>query len=206
MLLTEDDFATVERVNRNKERLIAFVGENHLEAVLVFVLLYVATAFFLPGALALTVAGGMLFGTWRTALYADLGATAGAVLAFLAARFVIGEWVQERFGEQLKRFNHEVSQRGHNYLLVLRILPVVPFFAVNYGAGLTRVPLSTFLWTTSVGMLPGALIYGFIGEQLRYVNEPADVFSGKIVLALGLLSLFALFPVLAHHLKGRKGD
>jgi len=203
-IMLQGDFLTLEQVKEQKEHLLCFIEAHYIQAVLCFICLYVSTAFFLPGALALTVAGGMMFGTVATAVYANIGATSGAVLAFLAARFVIGGWVQERFKQQLQRFNKEISQRGHNYLLVLRILPLAPFFVVNYCAGMTRVPLRTFVWTTSVGMLPGALIYAYIGEQLGYLDEPADVLSWKILLALVLLSFFALLPVLLHHLQSSR--
>lgn len=200
----QDDHLTIHNVKEHKEQLLTFIRNHYIQAVLSFIGLYIGTAFFLPGALALTVAGGMMFGTVWTAIYANIGATAGAVLAFLAARFVIGGWLQDRYREPLRRFNREMSQHGHNYLLILRILPLAPFFAVNYCAGLTRIPLKTFVWTTSLGMLPGSLIYAFIGEQLRYFNVMADLFSWKIMLALLLLALFALLPAVLHHIQASR--
>ena len=200
-----EEIPTLQHVKQHKEHLLLLIKTHYLQAVISFICLYFATAFFLPGALALTVAGGLMFGTVSAALYANLGATTGAVAAFIAARFVLGHWVQERFREQLDWFNKELSHRGHNYLLVLRILPIAPFCVINYCAGITRIPLRTFVWTTSVGMLPGSLIYAFIGEQLRYVEAPADLLSGKVILAFSLLALFALVPVIQHHLPSKKG-
>ncbi|HBG05539.1 MAG TPA: TVP38/TMEM64 family protein [Geobacter sp.] len=196
-----DDYLTIDRVKEHKEQLLAFIGSHYIQAVLSFMGLFIGTALFLPGALALTVAGGMMFGMVPTAIYANIAATTGAVLAFLAARFVVGGWVQERFKDQLRRFNEELSHRGHNYLLILRILPIAPFLVINYCAGLTKIQLKTFVWTTSLGMLPGSLIYAFIGEQLRYVDAASDLFSWKIMLALLLLALFAVLPVILHHLQ-----
>jgi len=202
--LLKDQVLSVHHVKQHREQLLQLIKTHYLQAVISFICLYFATALFLPGALALTVAGGMMFGTMPAALYANVGATTGAVAAFMAARFLMGHWVQERFKKQLDRFNKEMSHHGHNYLLILRILPIAPFFVVNYCAGITRIPLKTFVWTTSVGMLPGALIYAFIGEQLRYVAAPEDLLSGKIMLALALLALFALVPVILHHLPSLK--
>jgi uncharacterized membrane protein YdjX (TVP38/TMEM64 family) len=203
-LLLQDDLLSIHHVKEHREQLLLFIRNHHVEAILSFIGLYIGTAFFLPGALALTVAGGMMFGTIQTVIYANLAATTGAALAFITARFVIGGWLQGRFPERLDRFNAEISQHGQHYLLVLRILPVAPFFVVNYCAGITKIPLKTFVWTTSIGMIPGSLIYAFIGEQLRGVNASADLFSWKILLALVLLALFALLPVLLHHLPGWK--
>lgn len=203
-VMLQGDFLTIEQVKEHKEQLLSFIRSHYIEAALSFICLYIATAFFLPGALALTIAGGMMFGTVATVIYANIGATTGAVLAFLAARFVIGGWVQERFKGQLHRFNRQMSQHGHNYLLILRILPIAPFFIINYCAGMTKLPLKTFVWTTLLGMLPGSVIYAYIGEQLRYLNEPSDVFSWKIMLSLLLLSLFALLPVILHNLQASR--
>ena len=197
--LLQADYLDVHFVKQHKDQLLSFIGAHYIQAVLCFVFLYICTAFFLPGALALTVAGGMLFGTLPAVIYVNMGATIGAVLAFMAARFVIGDWVQKRFQDQLHRFNWELSQHGHNYLLILRILPIAPFMLVNYCAGITKIPLSTFTWTTAVGVIPGSLIYAFVGEQLRNVHAPADLFSWKIMLALLLLALFALLPVILRH-------
>lgn len=201
-IMLPEDVLSVAQVKERKEQLLFFIESHYIQAVISFICLFVGTALFLPGALALTIAGGMMFGTVSTAIYANIGATAGAILAFLAARFVLGAWVQERLQEPLRRFNEELSRHGRNYLLVLRILPLAPFFVVNYCAGLTKIPLKTFVWTTSLGMLPGALIYAYIGDQLRHVNVLADLFSWKIITAFLLLALFALLPVLVHH--GRK--
>lgn len=202
--LIKDEYLDIHRLNEHKVNLLAFIDRHYLEAVLSFIGIYVGTALFLPGALVLTLAGGMMFGVLPTVLYVNVGATAGAIIAFAISRFVIGSWFQERFKEDLQRFNSEISRHGKNYLITLRLLPIAPFFIVNYCAGLTRIPLGTFIWTTSVGMIPGSLIYAFVGSQLRVLNAPADLFSWKIMLALLLLSLFALLPVLLHHLTVRR--
>ncbi|GFO58244.1 TVP38/TMEM64 family protein [Geomonas silvestris] len=185
-------------LKEHRELLLGFIEENYLEAVLCFVGLYLATALFLPGALVLTLTGGMLFGL-PAVLYVNLGATSGAVLAFLAARYLVRDWVQRRFREPLARLNRELAERGGSYLLTLRILPVLPFFAVNYCAGISRIPLRTFIWTTSLGILPGSCIYTYLGTQLRRVNEVRDLVSGRILAGLGMLALLALAPVLRHH-------
>lgn len=197
------DFLDFHHLNRHKEQLIAFVAGHYLEAVFAFIALYIGTALFLPGALLLTLAGGMMFGTLPTVVYANVGATTGAVLAFLCGRKLFGEWIQEHFQRELRRLNDELSRHGMNYLLVLRFLPIAPFFVINYCAGITRIPLRTFLWTTSLGIIPGSFAYAFLGHQLRKVKAVADLFSWKIMIALLILSLLALLPVVLHHLPDR---
>lgn len=198
------DQLTIEQVKRHREQLLVLIESHYALSVLSFVALYLSTALFLPGALALTVAGGMLFGLLPALLYVNVGATAGAVLAFLAARYLLGHWVQERYRDHLGQLNSELERHGSNYLLMLRMLPVLPFFAVNYCAGISKIPLGTFVWTTSVGIVPGSLVYAYIGIQLRYVNAAHDLFSMKIVLGFAGLALLAIAPAVQHHFSARK--
>jgi uncharacterized membrane protein YdjX (TVP38/TMEM64 family) len=195
---------SIGQIKDHKEQLLDFIRAHYLLAVVSFIGLYLSTALFLPGALALSVAGGLMFGTVPAALYINIGATSGAVLAFLAARLFASDWIQNRFTVQLNRFNSEMERHGHNYLLMLRLLPLLPFFAVNYCAGISKIPLRTFVWTTSIGIIPGSLIHAYIGSKLRSVNAARDLFSWKIMLALGLISLVALLPVIQHHMLDRK--
>jgi uncharacterized membrane protein YdjX (TVP38/TMEM64 family) len=198
--LSVEQYLNIEDIKTHRAQLLLFIRAHYLQAVISFICLFICSALFLPGALALTVAGGMLFGTVPATIYANIGATAGAVLAFLIARSALAGSIQQRFKAELRRFNAELSRHGANYLLVLRMLPIAPFFVINYCAGITKIPLRTFIWTTSLGMLPGALIHAFIGHQLRQVNAASDIFSWKILLALLLLAVFALLPVMRHHL------
>uniref|UniRef100_C6E542 TVP38/TMEM64 family membrane protein n=1 Tax=Geobacter sp. (strain M21) TaxID=443144 RepID=C6E542_GEOSM len=197
--LLEDEALSLRHLGEHRDYLLQMVHRHYLKAVLLFVALFFMTAFFLPGALALTLAGGMLFGTFPATLYVTIAGTAGAMAAFEAGRFLLGHWVQRHFSEQLSRFNQEMSHHGPHYLLVLRLLPIAPFCVINYGAAMTRIPLKTFAWTTAAGMLPGSAIYAFTGAQLRQVHEASDLWSGKSMLAVGLLALSALVPVILHH-------
>lgn len=198
------DYLTFDSIQRNQTALLEFIDRHYAKAVLLYILIYVATGLFLPGALILTISGGMLFGTLPAVMYANTGATCGSILAFMLSRHALGHYIQRRFAIQLERFNQELSRHGPHYLLVLRILPIVPFFVVNYGAGLTRIPFVSFVWTTSIGMLPGSLIYSYFGSKLARISEAEGLFSWEILLALVLLSLFALLPVAVHHLGIRK--
>jgi uncharacterized membrane protein YdjX (TVP38/TMEM64 family) len=207
MFLVKGDYLSLEYIKTHRLEFFNFIQGHYIPAVILFIVLYLMTALFLPGALALTVAGGMLFGALPAMVYVNIGATAGAIVAFQAARFLLGGWMQEHFKNQLDRFNREMERHGPHYMLVLRVLPIIPFFVVNYCAGLTRIPLKTFVWTTSLGMLPGSFIYAYAGQQLRHVNQAQDLFSWKILMALSLLAVFALLPVLYYHLTaGSEGD
>jgi uncharacterized membrane protein YdjX (TVP38/TMEM64 family) len=202
--LLRDSLPSVEQLQAHKVQLLGFIRAHYLQAVFAFIGLYLCTGLFLPGALALSVAGGLMFGTLPAALYLNLGATLGSVLAFLAARFILSDWIQDRFQKQLDRFNQEMERHGPNFLLTLRILPLLPFFVVNYCAGITRIPLRTFVWTTSLGILPGSLIHAYIGHELRHAKAVQDLLSWKILLALLMVALVAMVPVIRHHLQDRR--
>jgi uncharacterized membrane protein YdjX (TVP38/TMEM64 family) len=160
-----------------------------------FIAVYVlATALSVPGAVILTLAGGFLFGPATSVIYIDIGATAGAACAFLSARYLLGNRLQQKYGGQLAKFNSEMDRNGASYLLTLRLIPVFPFFLINFLAGLTKVPLRTFLWTTSLGIIPGTAVFAFAGQQLGSIDSLADILSKKVIAAFAALGLFTLAP------------
>ena len=187
-----DHLLSLETFRQYRDQLLAFTAQHYLPTVAIFVLIYIAAvALSIPGATILTLTAGFLFG-FIGVIYVNIGASAGAVLAFLAARYLIGDWVQRRYGEKLASFNKEIAENGYNYLLTLRFIPLFPFFLINIFAGLTRVPLTVFAWTTMVGILPGSFIYIYTGRQLGIIG---DILSWQIILAFVLLGLLVLSPV-----------
>jgi uncharacterized membrane protein YdjX (TVP38/TMEM64 family) len=191
------DLLTVENIQKNRDALLVYVRDNGIFSVAVYILLYAAAiAVNLPGGAVLTLAGGFLFGTLPAVLYVNVGATAGAVLAFLSARYLLGDRLQERYRDRLAKFNDEMDRNGTRYLLTLRLIPVFPFFVVNFLAGLTRVPLADFAWTTSLGIIPATAVFAYAGHQLEHVHSVSDIFTGKVLFAFLLLAAFTLAPVI----------
>ena len=171
-------------------------SEHYLASVTIFIAVYiVAAALSIPGATLLTLTAGFLFGFFGV-IYVNIGATAGAILAFLTARYLIGDWIQKRYTERLASFNKEIAANGPHYLLTLRLIPLFPFLLVNVFAGISRAPLKTFAWTTMIGILPGSLVYIYTGRQLGGLEQPGDVLSWPVILAFVLLGLLVLSPVI----------
>jgi uncharacterized membrane protein YdjX (TVP38/TMEM64 family) len=194
-----------ETLKANREHLHQVVQAHYGRSVLLYIAFYVlVTGLSLPGATVLTLAGGFLFGPLIGALFVNVGATAGATVAFLAARYVLGSWIQRRYEERLRRFNQEIEDNGYRYLLTLRLIALFPFYWINILAGLTRVPLRTFIWTTSVGIFPGSLVYAFAGSRLNVIESPRDIFSLQILLAFGLLAVLPLLPLGVKKLRARR--
>jgi uncharacterized membrane protein YdjX (TVP38/TMEM64 family) len=197
-----DRYLTFENLKENKSYLQQIVEDNYLPSVVGYIVTYVlVVAFSIPGATILTLCGGFLFGVMVGAMYVNAGATTGATLAFLFCRYVAGKWVQNKYHDKLTTFNRELSENGYRYLLTLRFIPVFPFFLINILAGLTKISLRTFVWTTALGILPGSLVYTFAGSQLNEIESVADIFSTRILIAFILLALFVLVPLIFNRLK-----
>ena len=189
-------YVSLDVLKTNRDKLLAFTEEHYWSAVVLFILTYVTqTAFSLPGATLMTLTGGFLFGSVWAALYVNIGATTGATLAFLAARYLFRGWVEQRFGNRLAAFQEGFAQNGFNYLLTLRLIPLFPFFLVNLLSGLTRVKARTYVAATTLGIIPGSLAYTFAGRQLSTINSLAELGSPQLLLAFTLLGLLFLMPV-----------
>lgn len=192
---------TFDAIKNGSIMLNAFVQEHYFLSLAALAAAFFSTAFFLPGALPLTIGSGLLFGPGLGALFASVFLTAGAVLAFLTSRHLIGNTVQQRFKHQLARFNQEIQRYGRNYLFVLHIQPVLPSFLVNYLSGLTEMPLRSFASVTFLSLLPGSFVYSFAGRQLATMQSTSDILSSKVLIGIGMLAVIALMPVLVARLK-----
>lgn len=190
------EYLTLEALQEHRAVLEQTVATHYVSSVLLFILVYMATCLAVPGALVLTIAGGILFHTFPGAIYVIIGATSGAVLGFLLTRYVLGDRLQTRYEAQLRLFNRELERNASLYLLTVRLIPVLPFFLVNFLCGLAKLPLRTFTWTTAVGMIPAALVYTFAGSQAGTILSVSDLISPRLLFALFCISLLVLSPFL----------
>jgi uncharacterized membrane protein YdjX (TVP38/TMEM64 family) len=190
-------FLSLEALKANRDHLLAFTEANYGAAVILFILLYiVVTGLSLPGAVILTLAGGFVFGSVPATLYVNIGATAGATLAFLAARYVLRDWVEHKFGKWLEPLQQGFAKNAFSYLMTLRLIPLFPFFVVNLVSGLTRVSVGTYVGATALGIIPGSFVYAYAGRQLGTINSLKEIASPNVLAAFVLLGLLALVPVI----------
>ena len=148
----------------------------------------------LPGGAAATIAAGAVFGIVTATLVISFASSIGATFAFLLSRFVLREWIERRFGARLQRLDDGVRREGALYLFMARLVPAIPFFLVNAGMGLTRMPTWTYYWVSQAGMLAGTLLFANAGSRLADMDSPSDVFSPGIIgalVALGVLPIAA---------------
>ncbi len=177
------------------------VRESGVVAPLLFMAIYaLGTVLFFPGSI-LTLAGGAIFGpVWGT-LYNLTGATLGAVLAFVAARYLAQEWVTRRSGGLLKKLLDGVDAEGWKFVAFVRLVPLFPFNLLNYALGLTRIRLWHYVLASYVFMLPGAIAYTYLGYAGREAIAGGEGLIQKSLLALALLAFVAFLPSLVKRLR-----
>ena len=198
---------TLESLKANRDALRAYYEGHRGAMIALFIVIYIIqTALSLPGAAVLSLAGGAVFGVFPGTLYVNLGATTGATLAFLVTRYLFRDWVLKRFGARLENMNRELERRGFNYLLFLRLVPVFPFFLINLGAGLTRMPLRTFFLGTMVGIIPGSFVFCNAGASLATITSLSEIVSFRVLGSFALLGLLALAPALYQKFRRDSGN
>jgi uncharacterized membrane protein YdjX (TVP38/TMEM64 family) len=199
-------YLTLDALKENRDRLLAFTDANYAAAVGIFIVTYcVVTGLSLPGAAILTLAGGFLFGSVWGTVFVNIGATTGATLAFLAARYLLRDWVEQKFGSRLRPIQDGFAKNAFSYLMTLRLIPLFPFFLVNMVSGLTRISVSAYVAATAIGIIPGSFVYAYAGRQLGTINSLKEIASPNVLLAFTLLGLLALVPVVYRKLAGKTG-
>ncbi len=206
-------FATLAR---HHDSLLAFRDAHFVQAVAVFMALYVViVAFSLPGATVATLAGGFLFGTFPGVLFNVTAATLGAIGVFMAARWGLGEGLAAKMDAsdgRIARIKRGIDESQWSMLFLIRLVPVIPFFVANLLPALVGVPLSRFAISTFLGIIPGGLVFTSVGAGLGEVfarGEAPDlsvIFEPHILLPLLGLSALSLLPVILRKLRGPKGE
>jgi len=184
-----------ESLKQQQAAIDGWYRAHPVQTVLLYFAAYVAvTGLSLPGATLLTLAGGAVFGLLWGMVIVSFASSIGATLAFLASRFVLRDWVRQRFGERLKAIDEGLAKDGAFYLFTLRLLPVVPFFLINLALGVSAMRAWTFYWVSQLGMLAGTLVYVNAGTQLARLDSPRGILSWQL---LGAFLLLGIFPLAA---------
>jgi uncharacterized membrane protein YdjX (TVP38/TMEM64 family) len=198
-----DEVLSFETLRLYHAELRAFVAGNFTIASLAYIAIYTTVvAASVPGAAVLTVTGGLLFGMLAGTLLTVVGATLGAAGIFLIARSAFGDALRKRAGGALARMADGFRRDAFNYLLVLRLVPLFPFFLVNLAPAFLGVRLRTFVVATFIGIAPGTFVFSSVGSGLGSVFERGEDFSAasvltpEIVVALVGLAALALIPVI----------
>jgi uncharacterized membrane protein YdjX (TVP38/TMEM64 family) len=196
------DYLSFEALRAHREELLALVERHPLLAPFAFTGLYAAViALSVPGGAILTIAGGFLFGLAPATLYVLVGATAGATIVFLIARSALGETLRAKAGPRIRRMEEGFRADALSYLLVLRLIPLFPFWLVNIVPAFLGVPVRTYVLGTFIGIIPGSFVYASVGNGLGAVFEAGGtpdlgiIFEPAILLPIVGLAVLALLPV-----------
>jgi pyruvate/2-oxoglutarate dehydrogenase complex dihydrolipoamide dehydrogenase (E3) component/uncharacterized membrane protein YdjX (TVP38/TMEM64 family) len=186
-------YISLDGLRARQDAITAYRDENMLEAALIYFAIYIAvTALSLPGATVMTLAGGAFFGLlWGTVLV-SFASTVGATLAFLIARLLFRDAVQNRFGSSLRAVNAGVARDGAFYLFTLRLVPLFPFFVINLLMALTPIRTLVFFLVSQLGMFPATVVYVNAGTHLGKLDSLAGILSPGLVVSFTLLGLFPL--------------
>ncbi|MGE4611793.1 MAG: TVP38/TMEM64 family protein [Paracoccaceae bacterium] len=208
---TLKDFLNFESLRDNREALLAWRDANFLIASVGFIAIYIAiVAFSLPGAAIISLTGGFLFGLFPGAVYNIGSATAGAVLIFMAAHYGLGEHLARKMdnaGGVVGKIKAGLVENEVSFLLLMRLVPAFPFFVANLVPALVGTRLRTFAWTTAIGIIPGGVVYTWVGSGLGEVFARGDtpdlgiIFDPKILGPILALCALSLTPVILKNFK-----
>ncbi|MDH3475799.1 MAG: TVP38/TMEM64 family protein [Rhodospirillales bacterium] len=205
-------FVNCGTLAEHRQFLLDYVAMQQLLATLIFMAVYAAaTAFSLPVGALLSIASGFLFGTALATGMVVIAATLGATVVFLIAKTLLGDTLRARAGPRLDKMAKGFEDNAFSYLLVLRLVPLFPFWLVNVAPAFLGVPLGTFFLATLVGIVPGTFVFVSVGAGLGSILEDGGhcsltgVFTPQVIVALVGLAVLALIPVVYKKLKARRG-
>lgn len=186
-------YFSLDYFKAQQANIMAYYDAHPWRTVLMYFAVYVTvTGLSLPGAVIMTLIGGAIFGLlWGTVII-SFASSIGATLAFLASRFVLRDWVQNRFGDKLAAINAGIKKDGAFYLFTLRLVVAIPFFVINLVMGLTPIRLPTFYLVSQLGMLAGTVVYVNAGTQIAKIESIGDILSPGLIVSFALLGLFPL--------------
>ncbi len=189
------DYLSFDLLKDKQVELIQYAEQNSALSIFLFFALYVlVTGASLPGATILTLAGGAIFGFLKGLLIVSFASTTGATLAFLSSRYLLRNYIKEKFSSKMALIDEGVKNEGAFYLFALRLVPLFPFFMINLVMGLTALPVGRFFLVSQLGMLPGTAVYVNAGAQIANIGSLKDIASPGLLIsfaALGLLPLAA---------------
>ena len=224
-LLGLGELVNLSNLIKQREALGQFVSENLIYAALLYFALYVLmTAISFPGASALSISAGLIFGWVLAGTLTVFSATIGATIVFWVAQTSFGDTLKDKAGPMLGKMIEGFKDNGFQYLLTLRLVPIFPFWAVNIVPGLLSMRTVPYVAATFIGIIPGTFAFSYLGSGLdsviaeqEKVNpgcasegtcaiEPSALVTKELLLALFFLGALSLVPIVLKNLRGRSAS
>ena len=205
-------YLDAERAQALLRDMDGWVQDNLVLALVVYTVFYaLAVAISVPGALWFTIGSGFLFGAYLGTGVAVIGSTTGATIIFLAARYAFADWVREKFPGYVKKLQDGFSRDAFTYVVILRLIPVLPFFGINIATALLNVPVRAYALGTLVGVIPGAYVYATVGATIkRAAAEGVPSFGAlltpELIFAMVAFAALALLPMILRRVRKDKGE
>jgi uncharacterized membrane protein YdjX (TVP38/TMEM64 family) len=203
-------YLSLAMIKQHYESLIIWTNNHFWISSLIFISGYaIVVAFSIPGAAIMTLLGGFLFGVFPGVIWVVVGATIGACLVFLAVKTAFGETLKSKASGSIEKLRDGFEHNAFNYLLTLRLIPIFPFFLINIACGAIGIRLSTFFWATLLGIIPGSLIYTWVGTGLGFALQQGKelnmgvIFEPQFILPIVGLAILSLTPIIYKKIKAK---
>ena len=207
-----DRFVTLDVLKTHRAFLQGWVASQGAMAWLIFGLIYFgAVALSIPGGVILTIAGGFLFGPYVATGVVVIGATCGATVLFLAARYAFADILRRKAGTAMRRMEDGFRTNALSYMLVLRLVPLFPFWLVNLVPAFLGVSIKTYVIGTLVGIIPGTFVYALVGDGAGAVLDAGEdlnlgiIFEPRFLAPIVGLAALACIPILYKRITARGG-
>jgi len=188
-----DQYLTLSFLKGSLDSLKSLYESHRIMVITGYFIIYVlTTSLSLPGASPLGIAGGALFGFWTATIVVSFASTIGATFACLVSRFLLRDWIQNKFGDRIKKVNEGVEKEGAFYLFTLRLIPVFPFWLINLAMGLTKMSLFKFYWVSQIGMLAGTMVFVNAGKELAKIESVKGILSPGLIISFTLIGIFPI--------------
>lgn len=187
---------SLEMIQCKQEWLLTLVREHYMYVVAAFVGLFsIHGALAMPATSLLMITGGFLFGVVPGIVYSLIASIVGGTSCYYITRLLFGNALNRKYHQQLAVFREQLEERYTFYLIMIRVIPVIPFFLANVLAGLALIPYSVFLWTLIVGIFPSLCIYSFLGTELGALSSVYDLLTPKMLSIYVVIALLTILPI-----------
>ena len=188
-----DQYLTLSSLKGSFDQLKALYENHALMVIAAYFGVYVlTTSLSIPGAAPLGIAGGALFGFWTATLVVSFASSIGATLACFVSRFLLRDWIQNKFGDKIAKINEGIEKEGAFYLFTLRLIPLFPFWLINLAMGLTKMSLFRFYWVSQIGMLAGTMVFVNAGKELAKIESVKGILSPSLIISFVLIGIFPI--------------
>lgn len=191
------DQLTIENIKTNNLQIKDFIHNHYAFSVFLF---FASCVIFIntpaPFAAIIKILGGFFFGFYMGVVYNIVATIMACLVGFALSRYAFKEIFEAAYYDRLQKVETEIEKNGFYYFLTLRLVMVVPYFLINFMAGISRISFKSYLFSTLLGVMPASVIYANGGNRLEQINSVSELFKSDVVISLALIALFSISPMI----------